>query len=164
MNLFYGMLLGILIYSVLSTVIIILTNENDTVMSFLALGIFGSVLLLLFIPLKKLIRWNNYHKGKRSIFIHKETGEKWCCKTKYTDNIYSWQPEYKLIKRYAKKNDWKSINEFPKDVLTKFCINCDNCKYDTECSRRRENVKCQHDLYGVVTTFDKFEWKDSLWR
>ena len=105
-----------------------------------------------------------YHIGKRAIFKHKKTGELFKCKVKDTKNI-EWLYDYKIVKRYATKAEWRDVPDFSKELLDLSKCNCDNCKYDKECVVDHRDyphynkIKCKHDEYGLILEFDMFDKK-----
>ena len=161
MNTFYIILLTLIVYSSISTITYIITKENEDVLCAFGLGIVGLSLSGILRVVERIVRMFRYHIGKRSIFEEKATGNRYKCKTKDSDDIWHWTEGYKLIKRYAKKNEWKDIPDFSKEFIEKSKINCDNCMYDDECccDWPYDEVRCKHDQWGKVIEFDRFEKK-----
>lgn len=161
MNTFYTVILTLIIYSIISTIIIGLSNENEDIITAFGFGIFGCFLTLVSKIIEKIQRLFKYHIGKRSIFEEKTTGKKYKCKTKYTNNIIHWTSGYKLITRCATKSEWVNIPDFSNEFIENSKRNCDNCKYDKECvcNYPYENIKCKHDEFGKVIAFNRFEQK-----
>lgn len=152
------MLITLAIYSLISTIIYLITNNEDIVITF-GLGIVGLSLLGIMRIINKIIKLFKYHIGKRSIFEEKSSGNKYKCRTCNTGDI-QWITDYKLIKRYAFKSEWVDIPDFSKAFIKNSRSNCDHCKYNKKCySEYLENIKCKHDEYGKVLEFDKFEKK-----
>ena len=161
MNIFYVVLITLVVYSSISTIIYLITKENEDVLCAFGLGIVGLSLSGILRVVEKIVRMFRYHIGKRSIFEEKSTGDRYKCKTKDSEDIRCWTEGYKLIKRYAKKNEWKDIPDFSKEFIEKSKINCDNCKYDAECACDfpYDGVRCKHDQWGRVIEFDEFKKK-----
>lgn len=147
-------ILTLFVYSIISTTIYLLSKQNEDVLEVFGLGIFGMILVgisKLYWNIKQFFRCNYQ---KRTLFQDNKTKTIYKCKNKDTHNIY-WG-DYKLIKRYTKKNEWKDIPDLPDDVMKKLKINCENCIYNKDCEK---NVKCKHDNYGTVIEFDQFKKK-----
>lgn len=151
-------LFTLIIYSIIATLSFIISKENEDILILFGLGIVGITLVSIIDAISLIANYFKYHAGKRSIFECIETGEKYKCKVKEAKDI-SWLSEYKLIKRYATKADWKSLPNFGEDIIEKSKKNCCNCKYDKECvcDFPYNRIKCKHDEYGTVIEFDKFE-------
>ena len=161
MNTFYIILLTLIVYSSISTITYIITKENEDVLCAFGLGIVGLSLSGILRVVAKIVRMFRYHIGKRSICEEKATGNRYKCKTKDSEDIRGWTEGYKLIKRYAKKNEWKDIPDFSKEFIEHSKINCDNCMYDYECccDWPYDEVRCKHDQWGRVIEFDEFKKK-----
>ena len=146
------------IYSTISTIVFIATNENDDVAIAFGLGIVGLLLMGITTVIRKTRDYFKYHFNRRSIFIKEETGEKFKCKTSDTNDV-NWVDGYKLEKRYATKEEYDGIPDFSKEFIEMSKRNCDHCKHDKECTCNYPyvTVKCKHDGYGRVLEFDKFE-------
>lgn len=153
----------LLIHSLIGTILVIATKEDESVAIYYAVGVIGLVVSLLCWIVRRIIHWSKYH-DKRSIFKNEETGEQYWCKTKDTDDINGWVSGYEIVKRYAPKDEWSVLEPFSKEFIKKSKCNCDNCKYDKDCTfdmyrASLDKIKCKHDVFGVVTEFDKFEKK-----
>lgn len=161
MNTFYIILLTLVIYSSISTITYMITKENEEVLCAFGLGIVGLSLSGILRVVERIVSIFRYHIGKRSIFEEKATGDRYKCKTNDADDIWHWTEGYKLIKRYAKKNEWKDIPDFSKEFIEHSKINCDNCMYDDECccDWPYDEVRCKHDQWGKVIEFDEFKKK-----
>lgn len=157
MNIFYIILLTLLIYSLIATIVFVVTKENENVAIAFGLGIVGLSIIGLCIVYKKFKYMFKYKIGKRAIFEETLTGKKYKCKIKDTNDI-EWLADYKIVKRYADKNIWKDIQDFSEEVIARSKINCDNCKYVHDCNYEYpiNTVKCKNDC-GTVIEFDKFE-------
>lgn len=156
MNIFYIVLITLVAYSLISTIVYLITDNEDIVIAF-GLGIVGLTLSGTMKIIHKIKNLFKYHIGKRSIFEEEDSGNKYRCRTSNTDDIL-WGSGYKLVKRYASKGEWTDIPDFSKEFIENSKRNCDRCKYDKECSgeHSNENIKCKHDEYGRVLEFDKF--------
>ena len=71
-------------------------------------------------------------------------------------NDFDWH--YDIVKRYATKDEWKDLTPFTKEQIEFAQRNCDRCKYNDDC-KSLDTIKCEHDDFGTVTEFDKFEIK-----
>ena len=159
MNTIMIVILTLVIYSTISTICFIISNENEELITYFGLGIVGvtGMLVIKFIHfLKELFC---YRIGKRSIYEEKETKKQYVCKLKENANMH-WLADYKMIKRYATKEEWKNLPYLPKEVIERSKINCNNCKYDKECQCDfpYDKIKCKNE-YGTVLNFEKFEKK-----
>ena len=161
MNTFEIVLLTLIIYSLIGTILYIITKDNEVVAIAFGLGIVGLALWGILNVVRKIKNKFKYHIGKRSIFKEESTGNKYKCKVKDAEDIRCWTEGYKMIKRYAVKSEWINIPDFSEKFILNSKKNCDNCKYDKECINDypRITVKCKHDGYGTVLEFDKFESK-----
>ena len=159
MNAFYIAVLTLIIYSLISTVVFVITKENEDVLAIFGLGIVGLVLLCITNIIYKIKNKLKYHINKRSIFEEVATGNKYKCKVSDSHNV-DWVPGYRLVKRYASRSEYIDIPDFSKDFIEKSRKNCDNCKYNKECDYNypRNTIKCKND-YGIIIEFDKFEKK-----
>ena len=157
MNVFYIVLITLIIYSLISTIIYIFSKYNEDVLMFFGLGIVGLTVAAIVKAIRKIKDLFKYSVGKYSIFEEKSTGKRYKCKVNDAHNI-DWLQEYKMIKRYATKSEWNGIPNFNEDILVRSRINCDNCKFDEECQCEfpYTDVKCKHNEYGEVLEFDKF--------
>lgn len=102
MNTLLIVIVTLLVYWTISTILFIVTNENDDVTLYLGIGLVGAAVIGFCWVVKKIIRWKKYH-NKRSIILVEDTGEHKWCKLKDTNDIYAWHKGYKLIKRYEEK-------------------------------------------------------------
>ena len=161
MDVFYTVLITLIVYSIISTLAYIISKDNEDVAVAFGLGVFGLTLCGVLNVIRKIKDKFKYHIGKRSIFEEKGTGNKYKCRVKDAEDIRCWTEGYKMIKRYAKKSEWIDIPDFSEEFINNSKKNCDNCKYDKECvcDYPRITVKCKHDGYGTVLEFDKFENK-----
>ena len=157
-NLLYGVIIGLTVYSFISTITICITNEDEDVIMYFALGICGLILNCTCWCISKVIHWHKYH-DKRSIIINKETMERKWCKLKDADDIIGWHEGYNFIKRYSDKSEWNKLESFSDEFIEWSKQNCDNCKYDKECGKGNYNIKCKHDIYDSVLEYDAFEFK-----
>ncbi len=155
----YIILLTLIIYSAIATIIIEVIHENDDVIAVFGFGIVGCSLAIVGKIIRKIHKYFKYYYGKRSIFVEENTGNKYKCKIKDSNDIQYWTSGYKLITRYANKLEWESIPDFDNDFIENSKRNCDNCKYDKQCQCNfpYDQIKCKHDNYGTVLKFDKFE-------
>jgi len=158
-NSLYIALFTLIIYSIIATIIIEVTHENDDVIAFFGFGIVGCFLVIVDKIIHKIHRYFKYYCGKRSIFVEENTGKKYKCKIKDSNDIRYWNSGYKLITKYANKSEWRNIPDFDNNFIKNSKRNCDNCKYDEQCQCNfpYDKIKCKHDNYGVVLEFDKFE-------
>ena len=159
MNIYLIVLITLLIYSALALISYWLSKENDNVLEIFGMGIIGWVLMLLFQIIKLISKYFRY-RHKRSIF-EDENGDRFYCKTEYA-NDFNWH--YKMIKRYAPKDQWQDLVPFTKEQIKLAQRNCDRCKHDKDCTFDMwrvslDKVRCKHDEFGTVTEFDKFERK-----
>lgn len=150
----------LLIYSLIAVIIYFIAREDDDIFVYFGMGIVGWLLLVVFQIIASIQRFCRFH-NKRSIFEDKNTGQKYICNLKDTEDIRLWTNGYKLIKRYAPKSEWKGLPYFDKEFVEASKRNCDNCKYNEECCRHplKEHVKCKHDEFGLALEFNKFEKK-----
>lgn len=157
MNIFYIVLITLVAYSLISTIVYLITDSEDVIIAF-GLGIVGLTLSVIMKVVYKIKNLFKYHIGKRSIFEEECSGNKYKCKTSDTNDI-QWVSGYKLVKRYASKSECINIPDFSKSFVENSKRNCDRCKYDKECECEYpyKKVKCKHDGYGTVLEFDKFE-------
>ena len=145
----------LVVYSLISTITYLITDENEEVITGFGLGIVGLLLAGTIKMACKIVDIFKYRIGKRSIFTEKSTGNKYKCKTKDSDDIYYWLSDFKLVKRYAVKSEWIDIPDFSEEFIKNSKKNCDHCKYINECSNTK--IKCKHDEIGNIVEFDKFE-------
>ena len=162
MNIFYIVLVTLVVYSMISTFTYIISKENDDVIIAFGLGIFGLTLCVILKIVRKVNNNFKHHIGKRSIFEEKSTGNKYKCKVKDARDI-EWLSGYRIVKRYAIKSEWLDIPDFSKKFIENSKINCNHCKYNNNsgcmCDYPYDKVRCKHDKFGTVLEFDKFESK-----
>lgn len=164
MNMFYIVLITLVVYSLISTIVYVITKGNEDVFFAFGLGITGLIMLGIMKAICKVRDLFKYRIGKRSIFEEEGTGNKYKCKLKDTKDVQYWTSCYKLIKRYATKSEWVGIPDFSEEFMENSKKNCDHCKHDNECQREPyTRVKCKHDEYGCVIEFDKFEKGKHIW-
>lgn len=116
MEYFYGALLGILVYTLIATILIIILDEKEEVVVFLATGIFGIIISLvgkLIRRISKYIKRIRY----RSIIVDKDTGESYYCGVEHYDNFFLYSTKFKRVKRYAKKDEWKDLPKVSQEML-----------------------------------------------
>lgn len=155
MNTLYVVLVTLIVYSAISTLAYIVSKQNDEVLTVFGIGVVGLLLVLVVAVGEKVINIFKYRIGKRSIFEEKNTGNKYRCKTKDTNDIIETTSEYKLVKRYAEKDMWIGIPDFSKEVIKNSRINCGHCLYRNDCANLLP--KCTCDKYGGILQYDKFE-------
>lgn len=146
----------LLVYSLIGTVVVGLSKEYDSVMFFFSTGIWG-ILLYVITRLSEQIVEFVRHKNHRSLWEEKGTKRVYKSKIKDTRDL-EWLSGYKLVKRYATREEWEGVADIPAEVLKESRRNCDRCKYDKECCNK-EYIRCKHDEYGCVLEFDKFAEK-----
>ena len=158
--LLYTVFITLMVYSLISTIIFIITRENEDILMAFGLGIIGLLLFVVMRIIEKVAKLFKYHIGKRSIFEEVSSGNKYKCKTSVTNDI-GWLSGYKLIKRYTSKSEWIDIPDFSKKFVENSKRNCDRCKHDKECvcEYPYTKIKCKHNGFGSVLEFDKFEKK-----
>ena len=154
------MIITLSIQSLIGTVLAIATREDEDFTTYYAVGFIGWIVSLFCLIVRRIIHWNKYH-DKRSIFKNEETGKQYWCRLKDTNDI-TWVKGYKLVKRYAPKSEWCSLDTFDKSFIENSKCNCEHCKYDESCTfsyygEGQDKIRCKHDEYGTVTEFDKFE-------
>lgn len=150
-------IITLVVHSVIGTALYILTNENEDFIIGYGIGIVGMSLCGLLTVKRKFDIWYKY-KDKRSIF-EDEDGSKYYCEIKYAKD-FDWH--YDVVKRYADKVEWENLTPFTKEQIEFAKRNCDRCKYQDDCTfdmfrKSLDRVRCEHDVYGYVTKFDKFE-------
>lgn len=156
------MIITLSIQSLIGTVLVIVTREDEAVATYYAVGFVGLIVSLFCWVIRRIMKWNKYH-DKRSIFKNEETGKQYWCRLKDTNDI-DWVKGYRLVKRYAPKSEWCSLDTFDKNFIENSKRNCDHCKYDESCTfdyygEVPDKIRCKHDERGIVTEFDKFEKK-----
>lgn len=100
---------------------------------------------------RKNITLEKYH-NKRSIIEIEETGEHKWCNLKDTEDIHCWHKGYKLIKRYASKDEWELLQPFDKEFILASKRNCDHCVHDGKDCLPDGKILCKD-----LNVFDKFE-------
>lgn len=162
MDTFYIVLITLIAYSIISTLVYIISKDNEDVAIAFGLGIFGLTLCGILMISRKINNEFKYHIGKRSIFEEEGTGNKYKCKVRDANDV-DWMLGYKMIKRYAVKSEWFNIPDFSKEFIEKSKVNCDHCRYNNDgecmCDYPYDGVRCKHDEWGAVLEFDKFESK-----
>ena len=157
MNIFNVVILTLLAYSLIATIIYIITGEREAVAVAFGLGPIGLTVWCISQCYYKLKNKFKYRINKRSIFKEKETGKKYQCKVKDSHDV-EWMRGYEIVKRYATKEEWKDIPCFSAEFIKSSKRNCGNCKYDKECiyDYPRNMIRCKNN-YGTIIEFDKFE-------
>ena len=162
MNILYIVLVTLVIYSLISTFAYIISKDNENIAIAFGLGIFGLTLGGILMIVRKVTNEFKYHIGKRSIFEENSTGNKYKCKVKDASDI-EWISGYKIVKRYAVKDEWLDIPDFSRKFIENSKINCSHCKYYNTgkcmCDYPYDGIRCKHDDFGEVLEFDKFEKK-----
>ena len=148
-------LLTLILYYTVSTLIFILSKENEKIIIFFGLGIVGTILYFICRTIGKIRNYFKYHYKKRSIFQDK-TGDKYISSVDEASDIMCLQ-SYKIIKRYAHQSEWKGLPEIPKDVILQSKRTCKYCKYDDECSKEYDHILCNRTENGIE--YNKFEKK-----
>ena len=148
-------LLTLIIYSTISTLVFILSKENEEIIIFFGLGIVGTILYFICRTFGKIRKYFKYHYKKRSIFQDK-TGNKYICSVNEASDIMCLQ-SYIIIKRYAHQSEWEGLPEIPKDVILQSKRTCKYCKYDDMCGEEYDYILCNHSENGIE--YDKFEKK-----
>ena len=106
----------LLIQSLIMTAIVFISNNNEDVAYICAVGIFG-LFLILIIGFGKLVHnFFRYNYFKQSIFADKNDN-RFRCNPKYYYYLIWNSKNYKAIKRYAGKQEWKELPEIPKTEL-----------------------------------------------
>lgn len=159
-NILLIVIITLLVHSLIGTLIFIISNENEDFITYYGIGIIG-ILVSFICNLIRLIKRCSFHYNKRSIFEDND-GNKFYCKLKYT-NDFNWH-NYHMIKRYATKDEWKCLKPASKEQISAVLKNCDRCKYNETCTFdtyrvSADKIKCNHDEFGTVTEFNKFESK-----
>lgn len=147
-------LLTLVVYSAIATTVFLLTKQNETVIGYFGLGIVGCTLSVLcgwFKKLKKLIECRN----KRSIFCCEKDGINRYCNLKDTNDIYHWIEGYKLVKRYAPKDEWKSLQPFDKEFIKRSKRNCNHCIHDNKECKGDSREKCLCKDFEAFECFQK---------
>ena len=106
----------LLIQSMIMTTIVLISDNNEDVAYICAIGIFG-LFLILIIGLGKLVHnFFRYNYFKQAIFIDKDNN-RFRCNPKYYYYLILNSKNYKAIKRYAGKQEWKELPKIPKTEL-----------------------------------------------
>lgn len=107
-------LITLVVYSIITLIILHLTNYNDKVIYLCALGIVGCTLLLI----SKVYYYIEDHYTKRSIFLDWD-GNKVTCKVK--DYLYVYlNSGYTPVKERAGKEEYKYLKSISKEYI-KIC-------------------------------------------
>lgn len=156
-------ILTLFLHSFIGTVIYIASRENEDIAAIWAIGIIGWFILgfsQIVMTIQKLIK----HYTKRAIVENEDTGIQYWCYSKDVDDLCNWRDGWKVIGRYMAKDKWQNLNYVGDDVIQDSKRNCDHCKYDESCTfdmyrASLDKIRCEHDIFGIVTKFDKFEKK-----
>lgn len=147
MNVIIIAVVTLLIYSAISTVVYLLTDQNENILCHFGLGIVGNILVFVCYLINKIHRFIKYY-NVRSIILVEDTGELKYCKLSDTEDIYFYHKGYKLKKRYAPKEEWKNLTTFDSSFILQCKRNCSHCIHDgNECDSDR----------GLCTDFDNYE-------
>lgn len=157
------MIIVLTVHSLIGTVLVIATKENEEVAINYTVGFIGWTISLFSSIIGRIRLWNK-HRDKRSIFINVETRKQYWCKLKDADDIDDWVKGYVFVKRYAPKDEWSILEPFDEEFIENSKRNCNHCKYDKDCTfdmyrESLDRIRCKHDVFGAVTEFDKFEKK-----
>ena len=155
MKIFVIIILTLVIYSLLTTLVIQISGCNDTVIGICGLGITGCIVAGICAVIRTIHKYFKYHYHKRSIFRNLTDGQDYFCSVKDCNDI-NWNKNYRIVKRYAPKKEWEKLSPISDEIIAICKINCYHCKYNTECQKK---VKCEHNEYGAITDFNKFEKK-----
>lgn len=147
--------LTLILYSTISTLVFILSKDNETIIIFFGLGIAGTILYFICRIIGKIRNYFKYHYKKRSIFQDK-TGDKYICSIDQASDIIYLQ-SYKMVKRYANQSEWEGLPEIPKDAILQSKRTCKYCKYDDKCGEY-DDIKCNRTYNGIIE-YNKFEKK-----
>ena len=108
MEVFKVAILTLVIYSLISTILFIITKEDEDVLCVFGLGICGWILWAVLRVIRKIIKYFKYSMGKRTIVQDVNTNKLY--KTKSKDFIAILESnQYKIVKRYATKSEWKDL-------------------------------------------------------
>lgn len=148
-----------LLYSVFCTILIFIF-DNDTLIQILAIGPFGWCLVGIQTLWRKINRYFKQSYKKMSIWDDGK-GNLFRAKPEiYLDIRHcALSKDYKLIKRYAKKSEWKDLPMFSNDFLRVCLTNCDRCIHRKECDAREEHEKqilCKTDDFGCITEYNQY--------
>ena len=107
MEVFKIAILTLVIYSLISTILFIITKENEDILCVFGLGICGWILWAVIRVIRKIINYFKYSMGKRAIVRDINTNKLY--KTKSSNPIIWESSQYRIVKRYATKNEWKDL-------------------------------------------------------
>ena len=108
----------LLIQSLIMTVIVLISNNNENV-AYICAGIFG-LFLILIIGLGKLVyNYFKYNYFKQSIFADKDNN-RFRCNPKYYYYLIWNSKNYKAITRYTDKQEWKGLPKISKTELQNY--------------------------------------------
>lgn len=147
METFKIVIITLLIYSAISTAVYLISRQNDEILCHFGLGIVGNILVFICYVIDKIHHFIKYY-NIRSIMCIESTGELRYCKLKDTSDIYLYHKGYKLKKRYAKKEEWKTLKPFDQEFINYCKRNCSRCIHD--------DVECDSDR-GICTDLDMFD-------
>lgn len=147
-------LLTLILYSTISTLVFILSKENEKLITFFGLGVVGTILYFICRTICKIRNYFKYHYKKRFIFQDK-TGNKYICSVDEASDIMYLQL-YKIIKRYAHQSEWKGLPKIPKDAILQSKRTCKYCKYDDKCGEY-DYILYNRSENGIE--YNKFEKK-----
>lgn len=151
-------LLTLLFYSIISGTLYYLSGEEEIVLTIFGAGIFWVMVSFLMECIICPIIENIKHITHRTI-IKDPKGNKFYCKNKNAmDVLYH---DFIIVKRHAKRNEWKELPTFAGEDLEYIKMNCYRCKNNKKCNRSSE-VQCSHDEYGEIIDFDMFERRGFL--
>lgn len=149
----------LLIYSLISTIIIELSGENDTVIAIFAFGPIGLLLIAIAKVYSRIRQYFKYDFKRKSIFEDKD-GNNYICSIK-KGRAVSLFPEYKRVFLRAAEDKWKGLPVLPKEYVAKCWKQrkrtCRYCKYDGFCDEDTGTTKCKCDENGYIIDYDAFE-------
>jgi len=106
----------LLIQSLIMTAIVLISNNNEYVTYICAVGIFG-LFLMFIIGLGQLVRdYFKYNYFEQDIFIDKDNN-RFRSNPKYYYYLIGNSKNYKAIKRYAGKQEWKELPKISETEL-----------------------------------------------
>jgi hypothetical protein len=138
-------IITVLVYSAITCFIFIVSNEDEDVAAYLAIGLLGIILIPGIALIKKLI-WLKRFGGKRSIIFDNAEDKHYWCKISDADDFSGWFNRYKLITRYAPKEEWRKYDKISKEKIDKSKQNCDHCAINCAEYYGTES-KCKTDAY-----------------
>lgn len=161
MSLIVKLLIIWLVWSLVKTILVV-AFDNDALTTLLATGPIGT---LVFVCMELHDKVKNYFKLKfKKASIWKDP----------SGNLYRVNPnmyqdikeckltkDYKLVKRYANKREWKGLPTFSDDILDACLTNCHRCTRRSICDEKEEHgqpVLCRCDEYGFITERNHFEF------